>query len=306
MGEFRMKSRRPAPPPTEQPNPRTSRIDRLPTRKVLELLHREDARAAAVVGRELPRIAHAVDAIVRAWRRGGRLFYIGAGTSGRLGVLDATELPPTFQIPPARVQAVLAGGRVAMFRSSEDAEDSASAGARDLSRRKVREGDVVVGLTASGSTPYVLGALRCARRRGCVTVAVTANRRSAAARAARIAVCPDTGPEAIAGSTRLKAGAAQKMVLNLLSTAAMVRLGHVYRNLMVNVQMSNRKLRRRGLRVLEQALGIGRAEAARLARRARGNLKVAVVMARLDCPRREAEIRLAAADENLGRALGEK
>jgi len=299
-----MKKRRAPLPPTEQPNPRTARLDRLPTRKLLDLLNREDARVAAAVRRELPRIAQAVDAIVRSWRRGGRLFYIGAGTSGRLGVLDAAELPPTFQIPPGRVQAVLAGGSGAMFRSSEAAEDSASAGARDLTTRGVRKGDVVVGLSASGSSPYVLGALRYARSRGCVTVAVTANRRSAAARAARIAVCPDTGPEAVAGSTRLKAGTAQKLVLNLLSTAAMVRLGHVYRNLMVNVQMTNRKLRRRGLRILEQALGISEAEAARLARSAGGNLKAAILMGRLGCSRREAARRLAAAEGHLHRALG--
>ena len=301
-----MKTRRSALPPTEQPNPRTARLDRLPTRKVLDLLNREDARVAAAVRRELPQIARAVDAIVRAWRRGGRIFYVGAGTSGRLGVLDAAELPPTFQIAARRVQAVLAGGRAAMVRSSEDAEDSAAAGARDLARKGVRRGDVVVGLTASGSTLYALGALRFARRRGAITLVVTANRGSAAARAAHLAICPGTGPEAVAGSTRLKAGTAQKMVLNLLSTAAMIRLGYVYRNLMVNVQMSNRKLRRRGLRVLEQALGIGPTEAARLARQAHGNLKAAIVMGRLGCSRREAEQRLAAAEGNVARALGKK
>jgi N-acetylmuramic acid 6-phosphate etherase len=301
-----MKKRRAPLPPTEQPNPRTARLDRLPARKLLALLNREDARVAAAVRRELPRLAQAVGAVVGAWRRGGRLFYVGAGTSGRLGVLDAAELPPTFQIPSGRVQAVLAGGRAAVFRSSEAAEDSAAAGARDLARRRVRKSDVVVGLTASGSTPYVLGALRFARRRGCMTIAITANRGSAAARAARIAICPETGPEALAGSTRLKAGTAQKLALNLLSTAAMVRLGHVYRNLMVNVQMSNRKLRRRGLRVLEQALDISQAEAARLARRAGGNLKAAIVMGRTGCSRDEAERRLTEAAGHLHRVLGEK
>jgi N-acetylmuramic acid 6-phosphate etherase len=301
-----MKRRRDQLPATERANPRTARLDRLPTRRVLELLNREDARVASAVRRELPRIARAVDALVRAWRGGGRIFYVGAGTSGRLGVLDAAELSPTFQVPPRRVLAVLAGGRGAMFRSSEGAEDSPTAGSRDLARTRARKGDVVVGLTASGSTPYVVAALRYAQRRGCVTIAVTANRSSAAARAARIAICPETGPEAVAGSTRLKAGTAQKLVLNLLSTAAMVRLGHVYRNLMVNVQMSNRKLRRRGLRVLEQALEVGEAEAARLARQAGGNLKVAIVMGRLGCSRREAARRLAAAGGHLNRALGEK
>ena len=297
---------RPVLPSTEQSNPRTARLDRLPTRKVLELLHREDTRVAAAVHRELPRMARAVDAIVRAWRGGHRLFYVGAGSSGRLGVLDAAELPPTFRISPRRVQAILAGGRGAMFRSVEGAEDSPAQGARDLARRGVRAGDVVVVLTASGSTPYVLGALDAARRCGAYTIAVTANRRSSAARRAHLALCPDTGPEAVAGSTRLKAGTEQKLVLNLLSTAAMVRLGHVYRNLMVNVHMSNRKLRERGRRVLQEALGVSLAEANRLVRAARGNLKAAITMGRLGISRNEAERRLAATEGHVNRALGEK
>lgn len=293
-------------PPTEQPNSRTARLDRLPARKVVELLNREDARVAAAVRRSLPQIARAVGAIIRALRRGNRLFYVGAGSSGRLGVLDAAELPPTFQVSPRLVQAVMAGGRRALFRSVEGVEDSAAAGARDLARRGVRRGDVVVVLTASGTTPYALGALDFARRRGAFTVAVTANRRSPAARRARRAICPPTGAEAIAGSTRLKAATAQKMVLNMLSTAAMVRLGHVYRNLMVNVQMSNRKLRARGRRVLMAALGCSAAAAERLIRQAGGNLKVAIVMGRLGCPRREAERCLRAASGRVARALGER
>ncbi len=293
-------------PLTEQPNPRTRRLDRLPTRKVLELLNREDAQVAAAVRRTLPQIARAVDAIVKRWKRGGRLFYVGAGTSGRLGVLDAAEGPPTFQVSPSRVQAVIAGGRSAVFRSSESAEDSAAQGARDLANKKVSKSDVVVVLTASGSTPYALGALEAARRRGTFTVAVTANHRSPAARRAHVAICPDTGPEAIAGSTRLKAGAAQKLVLNLLSTAAMVRLGHVYRNLMVNVQMSNEKLRRRGRLVLMEALGCDEAAASRLIRQSGGRLKTAIVMGRLGCSRTEAERRLKRAEGHVAHALGEK
>jgi N-acetylmuramic acid 6-phosphate etherase len=293
-------------PPTEQANPRTRRLDRLPTRKVLDLLNREDAQVAGAVRRTLPQVARAVDEIVKHWKHGGRLFYVGAGTSGRLGMLDAVECPPTFQVPPSRVQAVIAGGRSAMFRSSEAAEDSAAQGARDLARKKVGKNDVVVVLTASGSTPYALGALDAARRRGAFTVAVTANRRSPAARRAHVALCPDTGPEAIAGSTRLKAGTAQKLVLNLLSTAAMVRLGHVYRNLMVNVQMSNQKLRRRGRRVLMEALGCDEAAAGRLIRRSGGSLKVAIVMGRMGCSRAEAARRLARAEGHVARALGEK
>lgn len=298
--------RRPSLPVTEQPNPRTVRIDRLSTRAILTLLNREDARVAATVRRTLPRVARAVDAVVKALRSGHRLFYVGAGSSGRLGVLDAVECPPTFQISPRQVQAVLAGGRGAMFRSAEAAEDSRAAGAHDLARAGVEGGDVVVVLTASGTTPYALGALAAARRRGATTVAVTVTRRSPTARQAHIAICPETGPEAIAGSTRLKAATAQKLVLNLLSTATMVRLGHVYRNLMINVQLSNRKLRRRGARVLIEALGCTPAAAARLIRRSRGNLKVAVLMGKLGCSRREAEQQLARASGHTARALGEQ
>ncbi|OFV80180.1 MAG: N-acetylmuramic acid 6-phosphate etherase [Acidobacteria bacterium RIFCSPHIGHO2_02_FULL_67_57] len=293
-------------PATERPNPRAARLDRLSTRKILELMNREDARVTAAVRGTVPQIARAVNAVVAALGRGGRLIYVGAGSSGRLGVLDAAECPPTFGIRSRQVQAVLAGGRRAMVRSAETAEDSAAAGARDLARKKVGRGDVVVALTASGSTPYALGALDYARRRGAFTVAVTANRRSPAARRARVAICPATGPEVIAGSTRLKAGTAQKLVLNMLSTAAMVRLGHVYRNLMVNVALSNQKLRQRGARVLEQALGSTPAAAARLIRRSGGNLKTAIVMARLKCNRRAAEAQLRRASGRVHRALGER
>jgi len=293
-------------PPTEQPNPRAARLDRLSTRQILTLMNREDARVARAVRRTVPQIARGVNAVVAALGRGGRLIYVGAGSSGRLGVLDAAECPPTFGIPSRQVQAVLAGGRRAMFRSAEAVEDSAAAGARDLARKKIGRNDVVVLLTASGSTPYALGALDAARRRGAFTVVVTANRRSPAARRARVAICPPTGPEVIAGSTRLKAGTAQKLVLNMLSTAAMVRRGHVYRNLMVNVAMSNQKLRRRGARVLEQALGCTPAAAARLIRSSGGNLKAAVVMGRLRCDRSAAEAQLRRAGGRVGRALKEK
>ena len=293
-------------PATERPNPRAARLDRLSARQILTLMNREDARVAAAVRRTVPQIARAVEAIVASLRCGGRVFYVGAGSSGRLGVLDAAECPPTFGIPSRQVQAVLAGSRRAMVRSAEAAEDSAAAGARDLVRKKIGRNDVVVVLTASGSTPYVLGALDAARRRGAFTVAVTSNRRSPAARRARVAICPATGPEVIAGSTRLKAGTAQKLVLNMLSTAALVRLGHVYRNLMVNVAMSNRKLRRRGARVLREALGCSPAAAERLLRRSGGSLKTAIVMARLGYDRGAAEERLRRAGGRVGRALKEK
>jgi len=278
----------------------------MPTAQLLRLINQHDRRVAAAVAATLPKIAEAVELIVAALRRGGRLLYVGAGTSGRLGVLDAAEIPPTFRVSPQRVQAVLAGGRRAMFRSVEGTEDSPAAGKRDLAGKRVGARDVVVALTASGTTPYVLGALRYAQQQHAATIAVTVNPASPAARLAQIAICPRTGPEVIAGSTRMKAGTAQKLVLNMLSTAAMIRLGHVYRNLMVDVKMSNRKLRARGRRILMWALGCNERTAERLIRSSRGNLKAAIVMGKLDCSLAEAHRRLCAADGVVYRALGEK
>ena len=240
---------------TEQRNPRSRGLDRKSTREILRIIHAEDARVPRAVAQEIPRIARAVDAIVRALRSGGRLIYVGAGTSGRLAVLDAAECPPTFGVAPRTVQAVIAGGRAALTRAVEGAEDSAAEGKRDLAAKRITAHDVVVGLTASGSTPYVLGALAYARQRGAMTVGVTCVRRSPLARVARITIAPAVGPEVIAGSTRMKAGTAQKLVLNMLSTAAMVRLDHVYDNWMIDVALTNRKLRQRGLRILQQAAG---------------------------------------------------
>ncbi len=293
-------------PPTEQPNPRTSKLDRLSTRQILSAMNTEDARVHGAVRRELPQITRAVDAIVTVLEGGGRVFYLGAGTSGRLGVLDASEIPPTFQFPARRVQGVMAGGAAALRRSVEGVEDSEAAGARDLRKAGIKKGDVVVGLASSGMTPYVVGALAFARRKGCVTVAVTSSPGSPVTKKAKITICPRTGPEVIAGSTRLKAGSAQKLILNMLSTAAMVRLGHVYRNLMVNVQMSNAKLRRRGLRILQQATGCSPARARQLIRSAGGNLKAAIVMERRGCTSKVAQALLRKARGHVYRALGEK
>jgi len=263
---------------TEQRNPRSRGLDRKSTLEILRALNREDARVALAVRRELPKIARAVDAIVKALGAGSRLFYIGAGTSGRLAVLDAAECPPTFGTPPKMVQAIIAGGAKALRHASEGAEDSAAGGARDLRRAGLTSRDVVVGLAASGTTPYVLGALAFAKRCGAVTVGVTANPRSPLARAAQIAIAPDTGPEAISGSTRLKAGTAQKLVLNLLSTAAMVRLGKVYENWMVHVALTNQKLRRRGVRILQEAAGVSASTAEHAVRQAGNDLAAALVM----------------------------
>jgi N-acetylmuramic acid 6-phosphate etherase len=267
------------------------------------VLNREDATVALAIRRELPRIARAVDAIVRSLRRGGTLFYLGAGTSGRLAVLDAAECPPTFGTPRGMVRAIIAGGERALRHAVEGAEDSAAGGARDLRRAGVSRHDVVVGVAASGTTAYVLGALEFARRRGAITVGVTSNANSPVARKARITITPNTGPEAITGSTRLKAGTAQKMVLNMLSTAAMVRLGRVYENWMVYVALTNQKLRRRGARILEEAAGVSLSTAKHALRLTRHNLPAALVMLKSGATARDAKRRLAESGGNVRQAL---
>jgi len=266
------------PAKTEQRNLRSRGLDRKSTLGVLRALNREDARVAPAVRRELPHIARAVDAIVNSLQRGGNLYYVGAGTSGRLAVVDAAECPPTFGTPPGKVRAVIAGGARALQHAVEGAEDSARNGVRDLRRAGISNRDVVVGLSASGTTPYVLGALDFAHRIGAVTVGVTSNPRSPLAKCSDISIAPDTGPEAIAGSTRLKAGTAQKLVLNLLSTAAMVRLGRIFENWMVHVALTNQKLRRRGARILEEAAGVAPRTAKHALRQSGHNLPVALVM----------------------------
>ncbi len=288
---------------TEQRNPRSRGLDLLSTPEILRVMNREDARVAAAVERELPQVARAVDAIVAALRRGGRLIYVGAGTSGRLAPLDAAECPPTFGVPRGLVQAVIAGGRRALTEAVEGAEDSAAQGARDLAAKKITARDVVVGLTASGSTPYVLGALGYARRRRAATVGVTSNPSSPISDLATVTIAPQVGPEVIAGSTRMKSGTAQKMVLNMLSTAAMVRLGRVYDNWMIDVALTNRKLRRRGLRMLEQATGAVASAAARALRQAGHDLRVALVMLKTGSNAAESRRRLARAGGKLRRAL---
>ncbi len=263
---------------TEQRNPRSRGLDRKPTLEILRVLNGEDARVARAVRRELPGIAKAVDAIVKAFRAGGRLIYVGAGTSGRQAVLDAAECPPTFGTPPGMVQAIIAGGERALRFASEDAEDSAVNGARDLRRAGVSRRDVVVGISASGTTPFVLGALRYARKSGATTIAVTSNPGSEIAQSVHIAIALDTGPEAVSGSTRLKAGTAQKMVLNMLSTASMVRMGRVYDNWMIHLALTNGKLQRRGAKILREITGASASAAEHALRQAGHDLPAAIVM----------------------------
>jgi N-acetylmuramic acid 6-phosphate etherase len=291
---------------TEQRNPRTRGLDLLSTREILLAINREDAAITGAVAREVPAIARAAEAIVQALSSGGRVFYVGAGTSGRLATLDAAELPPTYGISPRRVQAVIAGGKRALTQAAEGAEDSAAQGARDLAARHVSQRDTVVGIAASGATPYVLGALEKARRSGAATVGITSNRHSPMARAVKVLIAIETGPEAVAGSTRMKAGTAQKLVLNMLSTTAMVRLGRVYDNWMVGVALTNQKLRRRGLRILEQAAGVNVSRATRALRQAEHDLRVALIALKTGIGAKEARDRLRQTKGNLREALGEK
>jgi N-acetylmuramic acid 6-phosphate etherase len=271
--------------------------------EIVRAMNREDVRVALAVKRELPAIARAVDTIVRAFRNGGRLIYVGAGTSGRLAVLDASECPPTFGVSPKMIQALIAGGERAIRHAVEGAEDSTANGARDLAAAKMTRRDVVVGIAASGTTPYVLGALRFARRRGAVTIGVTSNRQSPVARQSRIVIAPETGPEALAGSTRLKAGTAQKMVLNLLSTASMARLGRVYGNWMIYLAQTNQKLQQRGARILQEAAGVSASTAAHALRQSGHNLPAALLMLKTGASAAVARTSLANADGNVRQAL---
>jgi len=272
---------------TERENPASAALDTRPTREVLHIINREDRRVAPAVAVTIPQIARAVDWAVKAILKGGRLVYLGAGTSGRLGVLDAVECVPTFGTD--RVVAVLAGGNAAMFRSVEGAEDSAKQAVRDLRRLRLSPRDVVVGISASGSTPYVLSGLHYARRLGAKTVGLTSNPHASLQRWADVRIVPVVGPEVIAGSSRMKAGTAQKLVLNMLSTATMARLGRVLSNWMIHVRLNNEKLRKRAQGVLMKAAGAPPAEAANVLARSGRNLPVALLMLLKKISKREAE-----------------
>jgi N-acetylmuramic acid 6-phosphate etherase len=273
--------------------------------EIVRLMNREDRKVAIAVRRELPAIARAVDAIVSGIRKGGRLLYVGAGSSGRMGVLDAAECPPTFGTSPKLVQALIAGGRRAITHAVEGAEDSTRNGERDLRAKRLTRNDVVVGIAASGTTPYVLGALKYARRRGATTVAVTSNLRMPVGRLAKIVIAPEVGPEVLTGSTRLKAGTSQKMVLNMLSTAVMARLGHAYENLMIDVVTTNEKVAERALRILAEASGKRVSAAERALRAAGHNMRVALVMLKRGVGAREAKKLITEARGDLRKAGGE-
>ena len=263
----------------------------------------EDARVAEAVREVLPNVAKAVDEIVRRIQGGGRLYYIGTGTSGRLGVLDASECPPTFGVSPDLVQAVIAGGYDACYRAVEASEDDAAAGARDIEQRGFTKADALVGIAASGRTPYTLGAVEHARSLGALTIAITCVPDSAIAKAVEIPIVPLVGPEVIAGSTRLKAGTAQKLVLNMLSTATMIKLGYVTGNRMTNVQTRNIKLRERAIRIVQSEAGLNEEQAKRVLDEAEWILPLALVMSKSGRPKEEAQSALAESEGVIGIAI---
>jgi N-acetylmuramic acid 6-phosphate etherase len=263
---------------TEQINPNTSEIDRLSTIDALRLINNEDASVTAAIAKVLPAIARAVDEIAERLSRGGRLIYVGTGTSGRLGVLDASECPPTFGVSPEMVQGIIAGGYEACYRAVEASEDDGAAGAQDLRSREVTGRDAVVGIAASGRTPYTIGAVEYARSVGALTIGVTCNKETHLAQVAEIAIEPIVGPEVIAGSTRLKSGTAQKLVLNMLSTMTMVKLGYVTGNRMTNVQARNTKLKERAVRLLGEECELDKEAAIAALESSNWNLPVAIVM----------------------------
>ena len=288
---------------TEQPNPASESIDALPTSQILSIINDEDQKIATAVAAEIPAIARAVDTIVSALQQGGRVFYIGAGTSGRLGVLDAAECPPTFSVPADLFQGIIAGGESALARATETTEDDPAIGARDLAARGFRPPDVLVGIAASGRTPYVLGAVAEARHLGAKTISITCTPDSELARAVDIPIAPLPGPEIVAGSTRMKAGTATKLVLNMLSTAACIRLGYVYGNLMVNVQPKNSKLIDRARRIIARATGATYEKSGELLAASGNSVRTAIVMGKLGLTREQADERLACAGGRISEAL---
>ena len=290
---------------TEQPNPASSAIDQVPVEDALRIINAQDQCVAKAVEQEIPAIARAVEEIVARLAEGGRLFYIGAGTSGRLGVLDASEVPPTFSAPPEMVQGIIAGGESALSRATEASEDDPTLGARDLLARGFTAKDVLVGIAASGRTPYVLGAIAEAKRLGAATIGICCVPEAELSAVVDIPIAPLVGPEVIAGSTRMKAGTAQKLVLNMLSTGTCIRLGYVYGNLMVNVQPKNEKLVDRAKRIVMQAAGVSPERALELLRESGMQVRTAIVMGKAGVTRAEAERRLTEARGRVRQALGE-
>jgi N-acetylmuramic acid 6-phosphate etherase len=288
---------------TEQTNPVSVDLDRKSAWQIARIINAEDAKVAAAVRRALPQIARAVDLIASALENGGRLIYVGSGTSGRIAALDAAECPPTFNTDPKTVQFVIAGGERALASAIEANEDSRELGHQAIAQKKPGKHDVVVGIAASGRTPFTIGAMAYARKHGAKTVAVTCNRNSPLGKAAHVAIVAEVGPEVVSGSTRMKAGTAQKMILNMLSTGAMTRLGYIYGNLMVNVHVKNEKLAQRGIAILERAAGVPRAKAEAALESAGNRVPVALVMLKSGVTRSEAIKALKNARGNVREAI---
>jgi len=288
---------------TEKINAASANLSQKSAIKIARIINAEDAKVAGAVKRALPQIAQAIDLIADALRKGGRLIYVGAGTSGRLGALDASECTPTFNTDPRTVQFVMAGGPRALATPVEADEDSVTLGRSELARKKPGKNDVVVGIAASGRTPFTIAAVQYARAHGAKTVAVTCNPNSPLGRAAHVSIVANVGPEVVAGSTRMKAGTAQKMILNMLTTGAMTRLGYVYGNLMVNLHLKNEKLAQRGVRILELAAGVDRRTAGRTLQQTGSSVPVALVMLEARVDRAAAREALKAARGDVGRAI---
>ena len=291
---------------TEARNPGSANIDQLSALELVALMNREDARVAAAVAAESAAIALAIERVSTCLRRGGRLIYVGAGTSGRLGVLDASECPPTFSVPRGLVIGLIAGGSRALTSAVEGAEDDREAGAGDLAALAPCANDAVMGIAASGRTPYVLGALELARRNGCLTLGLACNPGSVMTKAVEIMITPVVGPEILTGSTRLKSGTATKLVLNMLTTGVMIRLGKTYGNLMVDLNASNEKLRDRAVRIVMELTGLSRADAELVLRQCEGEVKTAIVCAQLGLEPTAARERLQLAGGQLRGALENK
>lgn len=288
---------------TEQGNRASANLDLKSSLEIARIINFEDAKVAGAVKRALPQVAKAIDAIASALGAGGRLIYVGAGTSGRIAALDAAECPPTFSTRPNAVQFLMAGGRRALAGAVEANEDSKELGEREMAKKKPGKHDVVVGIAASGRTPFTIAAVQYARRRGAKTIAVTCNRNTPLQRAADLAIVTEVGPEVVSGSTRMKAGTAQKMVLNMLSTGAMVRLGFVYGNLMVNVRPRNKKLADRTVAIVETGSKIQRKDARQALRKSGNSVAVALVMLKAKVGRIEAQRALKASSGNVRRAI---
>jgi N-acetylmuramic acid 6-phosphate etherase len=291
--------------PTESINPRTLALDEASTEAVLEMINHEDRLVAPAVAKEMKHIGAAVEMVVAAIKAGGRVFYVGAGTSGRLGVIDAAECPPTFGTPPDLFQGIIAGGYGAIIRAREGSEDREDLARRAMTRRGVSRKDIVVGLAACRRTPFVLAALERARSIGASTVYITCNP-GATGDEADVVIAIDVGPEAVMGSTRMKCGTAEKLVLNMISTASMVRLGKVYGNMMVDLLANSEKLRQRSVRIIMLATGCAYEEAARVLKRAKGSVKVAIVMQLKDLGRKDAIALLRKSDGFVKKALGHR